>query len=298
MPTEKEVLHGFLSKTLNMDNDGVTSLYNEDGSELKPEALQLLFERDQQRITALKPDTKKIQDDWYKKGQSESLKAYEKNLADSLGFKTDKKGDEFLEELKAHLTKDGPDDPDKIKKSKIYIDAVENHNKLLLETETKYKTELENYQKQVERKELFQIVVNDALTQFEAMKPILPQDTAKAANLKKIFINELDSVDYVVRDGKKVLLNKDGTDKQDGHGNRVTFEAFVKETAEKYFEFYKADQKAAPPGPNGNNNQKPTVFIINSAEDFQKYLKEVKTPEEKALLLTAFNEAKAAGRVK
>lgn len=53
MPTEKEVLTGLLSAAYQIDETGVAELYTSDGAELKPEALQLLLEKDAQELLLL-----------------------------------------------------------------------------------------------------------------------------------------------------------------------------------------------------------------------------------------------------
>lgn len=284
MPTEKEVLTGLLSAAYQIDETGVAELYTSDGAELKPEALQLLLEKDAQRIAAIKPDTKKYFDDGYKKAQSETLSKFEKDVATKYGIQSDKKGIELIDDLVAKFKEDHPDDPDKIKKSKFYIDAVEEFNRQKSEIETTLKSEFETYKKQVEKEKLFGSVSNQALVIFENLKPILPTDAAKANNLKQVFINELAALNYDVRDGQIILLNEDNSDKTDNHGNRIKFESFVKQTAEKYFEFYKADGKGAPNHKQNNNNQSVSVFKINSEADFIAYMKEVKDEDKPALL--------------
>lgn len=287
MPTEKEVLTGLLSAAYQIDENGVAELYTSDGTELKPEALQTLLEKDAQRIAAIKPDTKKFFDDGYKKGQSESLSKFEREVLTKYGIQSEKKGIELIEDLVTQFKQDNPDDPDRIKKSKFYIDAVEEFNRQKSEIETSLKTEFETYKKQVEKEKLFGSVSNQALVIFENLKPVLPADAAKANNLKQVFINELASLNYDVRDNVIVLLNEDGSDKVDSHGNRIKFDSFVKQTAEKYFDFYKSDDKKAPNHNQNNQNQTVPVFKITSEQDFINYMKDV-TDEQKPALLAAY----------
>lgn len=297
MPTAKEVLTGLLSSAYQIDENGVAELLKPDGSEeFKDDALQVLLSKDAQRITALKPDTKKFFDDGYKKGQSESLSKFEKETKAKFGLQSDKQGIELLEDLVAQFKEENPDDPEKIKKSKFYIDAVEDFNKKSGELKTTYEKQLEDFKKQVERKELFGNVSSQALIIFENLKPILPTDAGKAANLKQVFINELSSLNYDVRDGNVVLLDKEGNDLVDGHGNRIKFDSLVKATAEKYFEFYQSDDKNAPNHKQNKGNAGSSVFKINSQADFIKYMNEVKD-EDKPALMAAYREAKEAGRL-
>src|SRR5690606_3916701 len=155
MPTEKEVLTGLLSTVYQIDETGVAELYNSDGTELNEDALSKILERDAQRIAAVKPDTKKYFDDGYKKGQSESLSKFEREVLTKYGIKPEKKGIELIEDIVAQYKQDNPDDPEKIKKSKFYLDAIEQLNKDKAEFEKQKTDELENFKKQVEREKLF-----------------------------------------------------------------------------------------------------------------------------------------------
>lgn len=287
MPTEKEVLNAFVSKTLNMDESGVASLYNEDES-LKDDALETLSNKFAEKIQSLKPDTKKFFDDGYKKGQKESLSNFEKEAKAKFGLQSDKQGIELLEDLVLQYQKDHPEDPDKIKKSKFYIDAVSEFNKKLSETEAEYNKRLETFQKTVEREKLFGNVSNQALIIFENLKPILPEDAAKAANLKGVFIKELEGLEYTIREGEIILLDKEGNDLADKYSNRIKFEDVVKQTAEKYFDFYKAEGKTSPTHTQ-NSKTTSTVFNITSEQQYLTLRKTVK-PEDLAALTSAFQK--------
>lgn len=293
----KEVFNGLLSKVYQFDNDGVTSLFNEDGT-VKDDTLDVILQKDAERVASLKPDTKKIQDDFYKKGMSESLSDFEKRIATKYALKTDKKGLEFIDELIEKYKDSSADmnDDEKVKKSKIFIDELEKWNAEKTELQSKFTNDFDTYKKQVEKDRLFTLVSGDALVEFENMKPILPDDAQKAANLKKVFINELAAMDYEIRDGKKILKDKEGNDLTDSHGNRIPFEVFVKQTAEKYFEFYKADDKNAPNHKQNSNSNKPLVYVINSEADFIAYNRIAKTAEERVAILDAYNDAKAKGK--
>jgi hypothetical protein len=123
--TEKELLSAFLSKTLNMDETGVASLYNEDGTELKSDALDTLLRTDVERVGKLKPDTKKFFDDGYKKAEGEIRTKIEKEFTEKTGFKSDKKGVELFIEYAAKKQDGGEITEDVIKKHPVFINAVE-----------------------------------------------------------------------------------------------------------------------------------------------------------------------------
>lgn len=287
MPTEKELLNEFASKTLNLDTDGVASLYNEDGT-VKDDALQILLDKHAEKIKSLKPDTKKIFDDGYKKGQSESLSRFEKEAKEKHGISSDKQGLELIDDIVAQYKVDHPDDPDKIKKSKYYLDAVEDFKKKSKELETTYNNQLEAYKKTVEKERLFGSVSEQALIIFEGLKPILSEDPAKASNQKKVFLNELANVNYELRGGEIFLLDSEGGEALDNLGNRIKFTDFVKAAAEKYFDFQVSDPRSAPTH-NQRNNSQSTSFIITSEEQYLD-LRQTVTPEQKPALVEAYNK--------
>lgn len=291
MPTAQEVLNGLLSTAYQMDESGVASLLKEDGSEFKDDALQLLLSKDAERIQSLKPDTKKFFDDGYKKAQSETLSKFEREIADSFGLKSENKGIELIKDLVSQFSKDSGIDEDKIKKSKVYLDAIENLRKESEEMVKQKSLELDNFKSQVETERAFEKVSSEALAIFENLKPILPEDAAKAANLKRIFVEELKNFKYELRDNAVIILDKDGNgDALDGHGNRIKFDSLVRQTAEKYFEFYQSDPKTGAPFK--KDNKQTTTYKINSEADYIKLRNEAKTSEERAALLDAFNEWK------
>lgn len=286
MPTEKEVFNAFVSKTLNMDETGVASLYNEDGTELREGALTELLTHDANRIAALKPDTKKYFDDGYKKGQSESLGNFERDVLKKFNLKSDKKGIELIDDLVAQFNSKTGTTEEEVKKSKYFLDFMEAAAKERDELLKAKQDEFESFKKQVDREKHFKEVSDKALVIFDNLKPILPEDASKAANLKKVFINELSSYQYEVREGSVVVLDSDGNDALDGHGHRVKFESLVQSTAEKYFDFFQSDGKSAPA--HKREGQKP-VYKINSEQDFIRLMAEAKTSEEKIALSDAYN---------
>ena len=88
----KKTFTGLLSTAYGMDETAVASLFNEDGSDLKTDAFDILKAKDQDRVTSLKGESKTKFDDGYKKGQSESLTKLENDIKGKFGAQSDKKG--------------------------------------------------------------------------------------------------------------------------------------------------------------------------------------------------------------
>lgn len=269
--TEKEVLTGLLSTAYQMDESGVASLYNEDGS-LKDDALDNLKKVDAERIQKLKPDTKKFFDDGYKKATSESLTKYEQSIQEAFKIKSDKKGVELISEIiSAQAKANGTDlNEDAIKKHPLYISTVDRLSK---EKEDAIKAEAEKltqFKTEIEKEKTFNSVAEKAMGIFTGLKPILSQDAGKAKNQLADFVDKLKSYEYQYdSENDLIVVLKDGKVLEDKHGHRIPFEKVVKETAEKYYDFHVTDPKNSPGnGKEKNSNQKGSILEApkNSAE--------------------------------
>lgn len=288
MPDIKEVLHGFVSKTLNMDEVGVASLYNEDGS-VKDDALTTLLQADVERVQKLKPDTRKVFDDGYKKAQSEVLSKFEKDFAERTGFKSDKKGIELILDYAANQAKaNGEINEDVIKKHPLFISTTE---RLLKEKEDAIKAESEKlttFQKELQAKETFNSVSQKALEIFNSLKPILSTDPVKAKNQLQDFTDKLKSFEYDLQNDK-ILVSKEGKLLEDDHGNRIPFEKIVRDTAERYYDFHKADPRSSPG--NGKEKDAGQKFQFDVPKNEQQYAEMISDTKRSVEERTAIKEA-------
>lgn len=249
--TEKDLINGFLSKTLNIDAAGVASLYNEDGS-LKDNALQTILEKDADRVKSIKPDTTDIFNDAHKKAKAEVMKNLEKEFAEKTSFKSDKKGIElFLAYAEEQRKKAGDTiTEDEIKKHPTYISAVDKLTQEKEEAVAAKEKEFNDFKQEQSKRETFSSVSSKALEVFNSLKPMLSKDAAKAKNQMEDFVAKLKSYDYEIQ-GDKVVVLKDGKVVEDAHGHRISFENIVKETAHKYYDFYEIEQRQS----SGNGKQ-------------------------------------------
>jgi len=72
MPTAEEVLTGLLSTSYKLDETGVSSLKEEDGS-FKDDALDNLTKTDVERVANLRNDGAKVRAETYSRGKRETL---------------------------------------------------------------------------------------------------------------------------------------------------------------------------------------------------------------------------------
>lgn len=295
--TEKEFITGFLSKTLNMDEDGVASLYNEDGTGLKDESLESVLNRDVERVKSLKPDTKKLFDDGYKKAQSETLSRFEKEFKEKFKFDSDKQGIDLITEYVASQGKKGNAlDEDAVKRHPLFIQLQDAKQK---EVEAAIKAEQDKFNSYVseqKKKETFSTVSNKALDVFKGLKPILSSDAEKARNQESILLRDLQQYDFEDQNGEIVVL-KEGKVLTDAHGNRVKFNSLVKSTADKYYDFHKAEERSAPG--NGKETTKTTTAtdfqfeVPKNEEEYVQMITDVKRPyAERAAIQEAYQKSK------
>ena len=271
----KETLNGLLTKAYGLDENGVTSLYNEDGSDLKPEAYQSILDMDVERIAKLKPDEKKIRDEAYGRATREVMTNFEKQIREGHELQSDKQGLELIEDLIAKYKVAPPKGDlteDQIKSNKFFLDFVEKMKKEQEEALNGKQSELEEFKSQVKGQQTFQTVKEKSLALLDAMSPVLPEDPTKAKAWMDIFIGELSKEKYDIRDGVVVVLDAEGKDAQDGHGNRLKFEDIVKGKAEKLFEFDASRKRDMP----NNGGQPPAgpIKITSEADFVEQYEKE------------------------
>lgn len=285
--TEKEILSAFLSKTLNLDESGVASLYNEDGTELKADALETLLKHDVERVGKLKPDTKKFFDDGYKKAQSEALTKIEKEFQEKTGFKSEKKGVELFIEYAAQKHEGGEITEDAIKKHPLYINTVE---KLSSEKEAAVlavQGEFDNFKSELKNKETFSSVASKAIDVFNSLKPVLSTDATKAKRQMEDFVTKLKEFDYEIQ-GDKIIVLKDGKIHEDSHGNRIPFEKIIKEKADMYYDFHATDPKSSPGNgkPEGDGAAKKFEVVVPKTEqDYAAAIADSSKPLEERLAI-------------
>lgn len=293
---EKELLSAFLSQTLKMDESGVASLYNEAG-EVKPEALDTLLKLDIEKVARLKPDVEKIKIDQYKKGVSDSLTKLEKEFKEKTGFVSDKLGVELFLDYAAEQAKSTSRvTEDVIKKHPVYITALD---KLKQEREEAIKAEQEKltqFQQELSKKETFNSVSKKAVELFLSFNPVLSPDQLKAKNQINDFVEKLKNADYDIQ-GEKIIITKEGKLLEDGHGNRVEFDKFVRGIADTYYDFHKSDPKNSPN--NGNQGQQQprngsTVVVPKSEAEYNKVILDKSIPlEERTKISEAYLQQKA-----
>jgi hypothetical protein len=293
MSSEKELLSAFLSKTLNMDDAGVASLYKEDGS-VKEDALTILESMDVERVNKLRQKDQLSFDNGYKKGQSESLSKLEKEFIEKTGFKADKKGLDLFLEYAADISKKAGSTltEDEIKKNPLYISAVEKLQREREEAIQAKAQEFEQFKSEIKKKETFSTIERKALDVFASLKPVLSKDEQKAANQQRILLNDLSGYEYDIQ-GDKIVVLKEGKVLEDAHGFPVKFEKVVKDIADKYYDFQASDAKSSPangkPTPTGNPAQEFKFEMPKNDDEYMRMVNDPKlTTDQKLIIKEAY----------
>ena len=108
-----------------------------------------------------------------------------------------------------------------------------------------------------------------------------------------MFLSEVRGLKRTIRDGKPVLLDSDGNDLQDGHGNRISFDKRVQEIATGLFEFQKGEGRSTPPGGGGGGG--PQKFTFASEQDYMNQRAKVTDAETLKDMAKSFIEQKKSG---
>jgi hypothetical protein len=240
MEEVQELLTEFVSRTLKIDKSAVTSaLFTQEGDilKVKSDALDFLISKDAGRVTALSGDATKKFQDGYQKAKKEERQALEEEIKGQYGIQSDAKGVDLIAELLAQKTKSNEitedvimKHPAFIKKERELIQAKENAVKEILDSQKKEKN--------------LGIFTTKALEELDKLNPVLPEDVLIAKKQKELYLRTLATIPHdITDDGTIILLNGDGTRKQDQHGHAVSFNEFVKGDASNYFQFRKADDR-------------------------------------------------------
>lgn len=300
MPTEKEFISGFLSKTLNMDNEAVSALYNADGS-LKEDVVSLLESKDAERVKRIKEEaTKDAFNDGRLKSKAETLTKFEKEFKEKTGFKSDKQGVELIlawgEELQKSSKSELTDDV--IKKHPIYLNMLEAKEKEKTDAIINKENEFNQFKSEIKNKETFTSVSNKALEAFNSLKPILSTDQNKAKAQQELFIEKLKGFEYEIQENRIVVL-KDGKPYEDKHGNPVKFENLVRDIADKYYDFHKGESRSS--SGNGGDNRglggSDKKFVFDVPKNDVEYAKAISdknlSVEERSAIQDAYKSSKA-----
>jgi hypothetical protein len=250
---QKESLLYLATKQFNLTEDEATAMLIEN-DELKENAVDLLLEKDKERVARLKDERTTRYNEGYQTAEKKFKTIAESEFKELTGYKGNEGN--FKEMFQIWLTEEKKKTAgkkeiteDDIKKHPLYID---------LETKTISKSEYEKLQqdfdqfKTTQQKERVMGVVTDAAwAVVSAKNPILSDNPQVADNRRRDFLAKFNGYDYDLQDGKIIVL-KDGKRLEDDRANLKPFESFVLELAMLNFDFRAQGDKG-----NAGNDNKP-----------------------------------------
>lgn len=290
---EKTLLQGFLSKTLNLPETEFAAIFNAEGDLISVDSL---IESDRLRIEAIRSQNETARKDQYSRGKKEALTDLEKSLRTKYAVESDKTGVELIEEIISKIapTRGGTKLTDEeILKHPKFVEALHKYEKEINDLKTTHAGEIETLNSKFAKEKTNARVRLAVENIIETLKPILPQDPAKARKWKDTFIADVLAGEFSITDDGLIYPSEDGKPKLDAHGHSIKFDAMVRERANQYFEFPASQQRSGsganeqspPAGGNGNLN-------INSYAEYLEAMKTADTPEKRMALKPYYEKFK------
>lgn len=280
---EQELLKGFLSKTLNMDAEAMSGLFNEDGELI---SMETAINLDAQRMSKQKDE----RDAQFNRGIKEGAEKIEKAVKKRFGIESEQIGLELIiEAFDAEIAKVSSKKDENIEKHPDFIKQKSNFEKLLREKDAEHQQAIANLQSDFKKVKVLDRIKEMAALKLDAMRPILPEDPIKAKMWRDTFLREVGQGNYSINDdGSVMVLDKEGKSLTDQHGYNVIFDNHVEGIANSYFEFHKAKPRGSTGGENEGGGEE--VITFKDEADFIERVKNAKTPEESAKLYESYKK--------
>jgi hypothetical protein len=234
-----QAFEAFVVKAFKLTPEEVASLYNEAG-ELTD--FSLIDQKDTGRISKLTTD----KNNQYNRGLKEGAEKLEKAIKEKYEVESDLIGVELFDhvvETKIADVKGAT--PEDIMKNPEVIKLINTHSKEKKALAKEYEDKLLAKENEINQNNLFKEVESAALAEFENLNPILPEDAKKAKALKDVFIAEVKKQKYQKGNDGYSVLKDDGTLSMDEKGYPVTFASHIKNIADTYFDFKKAEERSS-----------------------------------------------------
>ena len=304
----KEILLGYLAKQLGITEDAAAELLyqksedDENKEVLKDNALQLLLEKDKERVAAIKStavDKTKVYDEAYADAKKKVLAKAEKSLAKKYGiegeeFKLDTLVADIIAKETEGLKSEGELTEDAVKKHPAYLALERNRNEEINRLNTEHEDEVKKIRADYAKTETLGEVKGKVLTIFDGLKPVLSKDATKAANQRTDFAERFANYDYEKQqDGSYLVLDAEGKRIEDGHGNPISLDKLVERDAGRYYDFAVQDPKgSAGNGDGSGNGDGGKVTVPTSEDEYNMAIINATTAEEREAITAAYESAK------
>lgn len=310
--TAEEVLQAVLSKTLNIDETGVTALKEADGS-FKDEAIDKLLSLDQARVAAWQTETDQKVSAKASTVKREEWESMEAAVREVTGYKdTSKKGMDLIKAAVVEkINAAGSITDDKVKASPLYLELERKVSEFPGTLEAKLKEQETTLQARYKGELMTDRVVARAINEFKAMNPILPKNEAVAKAQMKLLEDYVrkHKFDVTEKDGEItdiVPMNSDGSARlEDSHKKHIPWNQFLADGARQFFEFHEGEAKGGAPNPYGTGSSSGgaggggSKGTIRTMEDYAKRHAEARQlptyKEREAAYAALKTEAQEAG---
>ena len=211
---DAKAFEAFAEKAFKLTAEEMASLYNEAG-ELTD--FSLIETKDAERIKKLSGDSK----NQYSRGLKEAAQKLEKEIKEKYEVESDLIGVDLIDHIIETKTEDVKGAEGDILKNPEVIKLVNQHSKEKKALEKDWEKKLEAKEREVNEANLFKEIESNALSEFDNLKPILPEDARKAAKQRGFLIGDLKKFKYQKDGDSYVVLKEDGTPLQNEHGYNV-----------------------------------------------------------------------------
>lgn len=295
----KELITAFLAKTLNMAPESVAELLykkSDDGAtlteEIQEDALNALLKLDSERVGKLKPDTKTLFDNGYKKAQAEVSEKWEKMIREKFGIEADVTGEDLVMTAHQMASKPPKQADDQVKAHPLYLQLEKKYQADLEAAKSEGQKALEEFKTGVERRNRLSAVQQEARKYLLSRKPVLSSDATKQENQIGLFLQQFEGYDFEPLKDGGFLPMKDGKRIENEHGHPVDLKTLADKVADSYFDFQVQDPKGNggngnPPGGAGTGSGKAPA----SEEELWRAYNAAQTQEEKNAVMTAYEKA-------
>lgn len=233
----EDVLLAVVALALGKKTDEVAELAKSD------EGKKTLTDLYKSKVTELKTESF---DNGAKDREKKVKKEVETALKDTFGVKSTKEGQDLFDEIKADALKPEKLTDEAVKASPLFIALEKRAETAKVDAEKEFDGKLKEFEANSNKAKTTEDFVGDAMKAFHGLRPLLSKDETRKANQEAIFAQAVrDGYEFEKLDDKSWLIKKDGKRLEDGAGNRVKFDDFVREKTLANFDIAEADERSS-----------------------------------------------------
>lgn len=237
----------------NLTDEEFDNLFEGEGDQrkLKKDAGKIMADIDKKRVDNIKAEALKGTPKWddvYKSAEAKIKKKIEEDFQKNTGYKA--KEGEKLEDMYINYGVQQKESKEiteaEVRKHPAFIKREEEITEEWKGKFDQKEKEFEDYKNTVKEKTTFAEAKKVFKNEFLKLNPVLSEDKSKAERQVEHFLDSLRGkvASFQLGDnGDVTMLDNEGKRLEDGHGNRLTANMFVKQHAEPIFDFQKQGTK-------------------------------------------------------